>query len=243
MNDYALDFMSPDPDYLVAASFYRDEIDFLVNITGGGSYHVSMQTLMRVQQNIQARIGKIDDYVSAECERGLILVEHLDMDSLNNAIQLALSQNFFQQQRTINDLPLGIYGSTNPEDKRQYKDFYVTKKIKANRARHLELGSPRITQAAVQPAYLGHPVEYMAVTVEFGDGTQYVLTLISPKSVEAYFCLNAPTLYLTIPGLVIVKDLTTANLEDVIRWCHRQYYFETLQPCDCLSRQKPAATL
>ena len=77
----------------------------------------------------------------------------------------------------------------------------------------------------------------MAITLELTPAAEALLSdLAEQDGQDKKVCL-------TIPGLVIVKDLTTANLEDVIRWCHRQYYFETLQPCDCLSRQKPAATL
>ena len=230
LNEYTIDFMSPDPDYIIATSFYRDEIEFLVNITGMGNYFVSMQTLTRTRQNIQGRVGKINNYPSAECERGLILVNYLDMDSLNNAVLAALSQGFFGQQKTTHDLPLGGDSSAMSINREQHTTYHTTGKMKANKTEHLELGSPKVTQATVQPEFLGFPVEHMSVTVEVGNRMQYTLTLMSPEAVSEYFHFNAPTMCLSVPGLVVVEGLESADLEDIVRWCHQRYYFETLRP-------------
>jgi hypothetical protein len=236
MSDITLDFMSPDWDYFIATSCYRDEIQFLTHILDQGDYLVRLETLNRAQTNIAARRGKINGETQTEFARGLIIVESLEPDIIMPTVRSALAQGFFLSQKSLTQLPLGVHGPQQYDyDRHIYYSTPISNLADSYLAIYGRDKPPTILEIVECDEYRGLTLNRTLVTVETSNGLHYSVTLVSPQAVSDYFDLlsersnGGGAKLLAIPGLVIVDEIERANVADVTRSCQKTLFL-TLEP-------------
>ena len=164
MDDIAIDFMSPDADYYVETSCYRDEIRLVVRMKNGLSYLACLQTAIRARSDLALRQGLAVDELPLVCARGLIMVDALDPAMLLPVLSSATSTGYFSSQRPVEDLPLSFDGlKVYDKTTQSYYSDPLPATVQDEIRLYRDAPAPKVLQVLEVDRYLGLPFEQSSV--------------------------------------------------------------------------------